>query len=47
MRTSVRENGGLPARGAVHVTAARIQIALASVLPYRTFDAVTRRLLGA
>jgi NAD(P)-dependent dehydrogenase (short-subunit alcohol dehydrogenase family) len=28
-------------------TDARIQIALASVLPDRTFDAVTRRLLGA
>jgi NAD(P)-dependent dehydrogenase (short-subunit alcohol dehydrogenase family) len=28
-------------------TAARIQIALASVLPDRAFDAVTRRLLGA
>jgi hypothetical protein len=47
MATSVRENGGRAARGAVLVTGARIQIALASVLPDRAFDALTRRLLGA
>jgi hypothetical protein len=47
MATSVPENGGRAARGAVLVTTARIQIRLASVLPDREFDALTRRLLGA
>lgn len=56
MATSVQENGGRAARGAVLVTGAtrqrvgteaRIQIALASVLPDHAFDALTRRLLGA